>query len=320
LKPAAKTRDGTDIQVEVNIGSGENAELEYAAFADGVGLFRTEFLYLGRPQLPGEEEQLAIYQRVLKGYGSKPVVMRTLDIGGDKQIEALPIAPEPNPFLGKRALRLCFEREDIFRTQLRAALCASVCGNLRIMFPMVGSMEDFRRAKAFLEQTAQQLREEGREVSGNIKIGAMVEIPAIALIADKLAREADFASIGTNDLCQYLTAADRMNQAVGAYYQSYHPAVFRAIGMIAREFTALGKITAVCGELAGDVMAAPALIGLGVRTLSMSAAVVAAVKETISKITLEEALALGEQVKQADTAQEVKRLLYKAHDTIQSRV
>lgn len=311
LASEACTRDRARIQVRLNVGSDNPAELEYGTYSDGIGLFRTEFLYMKREQLPTEEEQLEVYRRLLSAMPDKPVILRTLDVGGDKKLPCLPLPEEPNPFLGKRALRLCFERTDIFRTQLRAALRASTAGQLWIMFPMVGSMEDFRRAKEFVTVCREELVQEGVPVKKNIPIGAMVEIPSIALLADKLAEEADFVSIGTNDLTQYLTASDRMNQSVAEYYQSYHPALFRTIGIIAQAFNAQGKQVSVCGELGGDPLAVPALIGLGITSLSMSPASLAGVKRTICELNTRQAKELAAYVTQADTACAVEEKLRK---------
>lgn len=315
LSAQARMRDGTQIQVKLNVGSAKPEELEYAPYADGVGLFRTEFLYMGEAQLPTEEAQFAVYRKLVESVGDKPVILRTLDIGGDKKLPCLPLPEEPNPFLGKRALRLCLEQTELFRVQLRAALRASAYGKLWIMFPMVGSMEDFRRAKEFLLACGRELRQEGVPVAEELPIGAMIEIPAIALLADKLAEEADFVSIGTNDLTQYLTAADRMNQSVAEYYQSYHPAVFRTIGMIADAFAARGKMVSICGELGGDPLATPVLLGLGIHSLSMAPSSLAGVKKTICQVEPEQARALAARVLQADTAAAVEAQLREWRDT-----
>ena len=306
LPVQAQMRDGTRVQVKLNVGSAKPDELEYTSYADGVGLFRTEFLYMEEEELPTEDAQFAVYRKLVEHMGNRPVVLRTLDIGGDKKLPCLPLPEEPNPFLGKRALRLCFERKDLFCTQLRAALRASAFGNLWIMFPMVGSMEDFRRAKELLLACCEDLRQSGVPVADHVPVGAMIEIPSIALLADKLVEEADFVSIGTNDLTQYLTASDRMNQSVAEYYQSYHPAVFRTIGIIADAFSAKGKTVSICGELGGDSLAVPALLGLGVKSFSMAPSSIAGVKRVIRQIDFVQATALAKQVLQADTAEAVE--------------
>ena len=290
------TPDGVRIAVELNIASAEPQNLEYAKYTDGVGLFRSEFLYMGRSALPTEEEQFQAYRKVLMTYGSRPVILRTLDIGGDKPLDCLDIPKEDNPFLGNRALRLCFQHPDMFRTQLRASLRASVYGNLWLMFPMVASMDDIRRAKSCLESAKAELTAEGIPFSPDLKVGIMVEIPAIAFLADQAAREVDFASIGTNDLTQYLTAVDRGNPEVRAYYQTYHPSLFRLIGYVVRSFAAQGKPVGVCGEMGGDPLAAAVLIGLGMRQLSMGAASVASIKQMILSTSCETAKALAETV------------------------
>lgn len=303
------TPDGVRITVELNIASAEPQNLEYAKYTDGVGLFRSEFLYMGRSALPTEEEQFQAYRKVLMTYGSRPVILRTLDIGGDKPLDCLDIPKEDNPFLGNRALRLCFQHPDMFRTQLRASLRASVYGNLWLMFPMVASMDDIRRAKSCLESAKAELTAEGIPFSPDLKVGIMVEIPAIAFLADQAAREVDFASIGTNDLTQYLTAVDRGNPEVRAYYQTYHPSLFRLIGYVVRSFAAQGKPVGVCGEMGGDPLAAAVLIGLGMRQLSMGAASVASIKQMILSTSCETAKALAETVCGLSTADEVRKYL-----------
>ena len=303
------TPDGVRIAVELNIASAEPQNLEYAKYTDGVGLFRSEFLYMGRSALPTEEEQFQAYRKVLMTYGSRPVILRTLDIGGDKPLDCLDIPKEDNPFLGNRALRLCFQHPDMFRTQLRASLRASVYGNLWLMFPMVASMDDIRRAKSCLESAKAELTAEGIPFSPDLKVGIMVEIPAIAFLADQAAREVDFASIGTNDLTQYLTAVDRGNPEVRAYDQTYHPSLFRLIGYVVRSFAAQGKPVGVCGEMGGDPLAAAVLIGLGMRQLSMGAASVASIKQMILSTSCETAKALAETVCGLSTADEVRKYL-----------
>jgi phosphotransferase system enzyme I (PtsI) len=223
---------------------------------------------------------------------------------------------EDNPFLGKRALRLCLEETEIFRTQLRAALRASSFGNLWLMFPMVGNLEDFRAAKAFTYSVMEELESENIAYNKNIPLGIMIEIPSIALIADHAAREVDFASIGTNDLCQYLMAADRLNPSVASYYQSFHPALFRLIGDVASHFSENGKPLSVCGEMGGNPAAALALVGLGLRMLSMNAADVASVKQVLVGTTAQEAQRIACQVRSMDSADEVERLLTETVEAI----
>ncbi len=303
------TPDNVRILVELNIASAAPQELEAVKYTDGAGLFRSEFLYMGRSAPPTEEEQFQAYRKVLMAYNHRPVILRTLDIGGDKPLACLDLPKEENPFLGERALRLCFRHPEIFHTQLRAALRASSFGQLWLMFPMVSSMEDLRRAKACLERAKEELRSERVPFREDLKTGMMIEVPSIALLADQAAKEADFASIGTNDLIQYLTAADRGNPAVSDYYQAYHPAVFRLIRYVARYFAAQGKPVGVCGEMGGNLLAATVLIGLGIRQLSVGAASVAAVKQMISSTSCEKAEELAKTVCGLSTAGEVYQYL-----------
>ena len=233
-------------------------------------------------RLPTEEQQYATYSELLRAYGDKPVVLRTLDIGGDKALPCLPLPHEDNPFLGKRALRLCLERTDLFITQLRAALRASVFGKLWIMFPMVATPDDWRRAKALAQKVMDELRAEGVPVASDVKFGIMIEIPSIVILADQIVKEVDFASIGTNDLCQYTLAVDRGNPDLSGYYQPFSPAVFRMIAHVVRIFRQAEKPICVCGEMGGDVAASLALVGLGLRKLSMSGSAIATVKHALA--------------------------------------
>ena len=303
------TADGVLIEIGLNIGNANDEELAGVEFTDFTGLFRTEFLYMGRSELPAEDEQFNVYRKVLKLYGNQPVYLRTLDIGGDKTLDCMNLPKEDNPFLGKRALRLCFNFPDVFKTQLRAALRASVFGNLYLMLPMVGSIDDIRRAKHILENVKAELKNEGITYRENFKLGIMIEVPSIALIADLAAKEVDFASLGTNDLCQYLTAADRMNPEVSSYYQSFHPAMFRLIGEVAGHFDKAGKPISVCGEMGGDPLAAAVLVGLGIRKLSMGLASVAPVKRMLSRLSIAAAREIAGKVKEFSTAAEVEFFL-----------
>jgi phosphotransferase system enzyme I (PtsI) len=319
LKAAAATREflgapsqtacGIHIDLGLNIGGAEEQELAGESYTDMVGLFRTEFLYMGRDTLPSEEEQFRVYKKILQRFGGRPVTLRTLDIGGDKTLSSMNLPPEDNPVLGNRALRLCFTYPEVFKTQLRAALRASVFGNLWLMLPMVSSIDDIRRAKAALAEARGELDLEGTAYHRQYKTGIMVEIPSIAVIADLAAKEVDFASIGTNDLCQYLTAVDRMNPQTAPYYQSYHPGMFRLIGQVVESFNRAGKPICVCGEMGGDVLAAPVLVGLGLRKLSMGLASVAPVKRALSTITVAKAEELAATIRNLSTAEEVERYL-----------
>ena len=302
-----RTADGVKIEIGLNIES-EDIDLTAAKYADSVGLFRTEFLYMGRKDLPTEDEQFAVYRKVLECFGEKPVVLRTLDIGADKQLSSLPFPREENPSLGNRALRFCFSHPEIFKTQIRAALRASIFGNLWIMFPMVGSLDDIRMAKKHIVAAEDELKKEGKTCR-EVKIGIMIEIPSIALTAGLAAREVDFASIGSNDLCQYLCAADRTNSAVESYYQGYHPAVWKLIKEAVTAFINAGKSISICGELGSDLYAMPVLAGLGLRKFSMGPASVAAVKSVISSLTIAKAQEIAGKVMQFSTADEVKLFL-----------
>ncbi len=303
----AVTRDGVKIEIEMNVGSAVLPD--QVGFCDGIGLLRTEFLFMEKEHMPSEEEQFSAYRSVLSAMAGRPVLLRTLDIGGDKTLRYLPLPKEDNPFLGTRAIRLCFERPELFRTQLRAALRASVFGELWLMLPMIGALEDWRRAKAFVDEVRAELLAEGTAVSPFVKLGAMAEIPSLAFFADGLAREADFASLGTNDLCQYLFAADRMNPAVSRYARSYSPALFRAMKTIVSAFNEAGKPVSVCGELGGDPIAVPALIGLGLKKLSMSPSSFGAVKRVVTRLFYKDAVSLAGSVLAMDTEQEARAAL-----------
>lgn len=265
------TLDGKQVEVAANIGSPRDIESVIAHGGEGVGLYRTEFLYMERDTFPTEEEQFQAYKQVLEKMEDKPVVVRTLDIGGDKKLPYLNLSKELNPFLGFRAIRLCLAEQELFRVQLRALLRASNFGNLKIMFPMIATLEEFREAKRFLLDEKAVLLKEGFEVANHIEIGIMVEIPSTAIVADQFANEVDFFSIGTNDLIQYTMAADRMNEHVSYLYQPYHPAILRLVKMVIDAAHAKGKWVGMCGEMAGDSIAIPLLLGLGLDEFSMSA-------------------------------------------------
>jgi phosphotransferase system enzyme I (PtsI) len=309
LKKEPLTSDGKKIDIGLNIGNANDEELSGADCTDFVGLFRSEFLYMDRDSLPSEDEQFSVYKKVLERYGSRPVTLRTLDIGGDKTLSCMELPKEDNPFLGNRALRLCFCYPDIFKTQLRAALRASVYGNLNIMLPMVGSMDDIRKARLVLDEVKAELDSKNISYSKDFKFGIMIEIPSIAMIADIAAKEVDFASIGTNDLCQYLTAVDRMNPEVSEYYQDFHPAMFRIIGNVAQAFHEAGKPLSVCGEMGGNPFAVAALVGLGLRKLSMGLASVASLKRMLSRFSISEMEEIANTVKDFSTAKEVESFL-----------
>jgi len=303
-----RTACGIKIDIGLNISNPNEEEIKAECYTDFAGLFRTEFLFMGRNTLPTEEEQFTSYKKVLECFGKKPVYLRTLDIGGDKQITSIKFNHEENPFLGNRGLRFCFNNSEIFKTQIRAALRASIFGNLWLMLPMVGSLEDIRKAKEYITSTREELNKKGIACA-EIKIGIMIEIPSIALIADLAVQEVDFASIGSNDLCQYLCAADRMNSAVETYYNQYHPAMFRIIKKVIKVFADAGKPISICGELGGDSSVVPVLTGLGMRRFSMSAASVAEVKRAIASITMEKAEKLAKKVLEFSTAEDIEKFL-----------
>ena len=275
------TKSGKRVEVCGNIGKPEDVLGVIANGGDGVGLFRTEFLYMDRDNAPTEEEQYESYKFVLEKMEGKQVVIRTLDIGGDKTLPYLPLPEEMNPFLGYRAIRLCLDRKEIFKVQLRALLRASVYGNLCVMFPMISGLEEFQNAKAVVEECKAELRAEGKEYSDSIQWGIMVEIPAAAVYADELAKHVDFFSIGTNDLIQYTLAADRMSEKVSYLYNPMHPAVLRLIKMTIDGAHKHGKWVGMCGEMAGDEAAVPTLVEYGLDEFSMSATSILNAKKII---------------------------------------
>jgi phosphotransferase system enzyme I (PtsI) len=299
------TSDGYHVELAANIGTPDDVKGVLENGAEGIGLYRTEFLYMGRSELPTEEEQFEAYKTVLERMEGKPVVVRTLDIGGDKELPYLDLPKEMNPFLGFRAIRLCLEMQDMFRTQLRALLRASVYGNLKIMFPMIATLDEFRQAKAILLEEKEKLQREGVPVADDIEVGMMVEIPAAAVLADQFAKEVDFFSIGTNDLIQYTMAADRMNERVSYLYQPYNPAILRLISNVIDAAHKEGKWAGMCGEMAGDAIAIPILLGLGLDEFSMSATSILRARSQMKKLSKEEAASFKETVLSMSTAEEV---------------
>lgn len=275
------TKSGKRIEVCGNIGKAQDVDGVLANGGDGIGLFRTEFLYMDRDNAPTEEEQYESYKYVLENMNGKQVVIRTLDIGGDKTLPYLPLPQEMNPFLGYRAIRLCLDRKEIFKVQLRALLRASVYGNLAVMFPMISGIQEFRSAKEVVEECKAELKAEGIKFSDSIQWGIMVEIPAAAVMADELAKEVDFFSIGTNDLIQYTLAADRMSEKVSYLYNPMHPAVLRLIKMTIDGAHKHGKWVGMCGEMAGDEAAIPTLVEYGLDEFSMSASSILTAKKII---------------------------------------
>ncbi|MED4403747.1 phosphoenolpyruvate--protein phosphotransferase [Metabacillus fastidiosus] len=299
------TSDGKHVELAANIGTPEDIESVLKNGAEGVGLYRTEFLYMGRDSLPTEEEQFTAYKTVLEKMEGKPVVIRTLDIGGDKKLSYLNLPEEMNPFLGFRAIRLCLEEQSIFRTQLRALLRASTYGNLKIMFPMIATLNEFKEAKAILLEEKETLISADVNVSDNIEIGIMVEIPATAVLADQFAKEVDFFSIGTNDLIQYTMAADRMNERVSYLYQPYNPAILRLVSLVIEAAHKEGKWAGMCGEMAGDETAIPILLGLGLDEFSMSATSVLRARSQMKQLSKAQAAQYKEKILSMSTTEEV---------------
>lgn len=300
------SKDGHTVELVANIGTPNDLDGVIRNGGEGVGLYRTEFLYMGRDELPSEEVQFEAYKAVLEGLKGKPVVVRTLDIGGDKKLPYLPLPEEMNPFLGFRAIRLCLDRQDIFRTQLRALLRASAYGNLKIMFPMISNLDEFRKAKAILLEEKEKLIQEGVQVADHIEVGIMVEIPSTAVMADLFAKEVDFFSVGTNDLIQYTMAADRMNEHISYLYQPYNPAILRLVKRVIDAAHKEGKWAGMCGEMAGDEIAIPILLGLGLDEFSMSASSILRARSQIRNLNKADMEKLAEDVLNFTTNEEVK--------------
>ncbi|MGX7030898.1 phosphoenolpyruvate--protein phosphotransferase [Vagococcus zengguangii] len=304
------TADGKHFELAANIGTPKDLEGVNNNGGEAVGLYRTEFLYMDSPELPSEDAQFEAYKAVLEGMNGKPVVVRTMDIGGDKELPYLPLPHEMNPFLGYRALRISLVEDDMFRTQLRALLRASVYGQLRIMFPMVATLKEFRAAKAMLDEEKAKLIADGVAVADDIQVGIMIEIPAAAVIADKFAKEVDFFSVGTNDLIQYTMAADRMNERVSYLYQPYNPSILRLIKHVIDSAHAEGKWAGMCGEMAGDQTAVPLLVGLGLDEFSMSATSILKTRSLMKRLDSTKMAELADKaINDCDTAEEVVALV-----------
>ncbi|HWR43722.1 phosphoenolpyruvate--protein phosphotransferase [Sporomusa sp.] len=304
------TQDGIQVELSANIGNPENAKGAIANGAEGVGLYRTEFLYMGRDELPSEVEQFESYKAVAMMFGTqRPVVIRTLDIGGDKELSYLDMPKEMNPFLGYRAIRLCLDRTEIFKTQLRAILRASAYGNIKLMYPMIATMQELRAANQMLEAVKQELASENIPFNAKMEVGIMVEIPAVAVLADQFIKEVDFFSIGTNDLVQYTMAADRMNEKVAYLYQPFNPAVLRLIQGVITAAHKAGKWAGMCGEMAGDLVAIPILLGMGLDEFSMSASSILPARSLLSQLTYKEAQRIVQAVLGMDNAEEIKNFV-----------
>ncbi|TCW60924.1 phosphoenolpyruvate--protein phosphotransferase [Treponema sp. J25] len=303
------TKDGLKIEIAANIGSIKDLEGAIRNGADGIGLFRTEFMFMDRTAMPSEDEQFEVYKHVLERMKGKPVVIRTLDVGGDKQIPYIHLEPETNPFLGLRAIRLCLEKEDLLRTQIRALLRASVFGTLRILLPMVATLEELRRAKTIIIEEEANLKKRNIPVSETWELGIMIEIPSAALLADHFAPEVDFFSVGTNDLTQYTMAADRMNRSVAYLNRGLSPAVLRLVDMASRSAKAHGIWIGVCGELAGDPEAFALFVGLGITELSMGAASVPRIRSRLAALVSTEAAQWAERALRLESAEAIHQYI-----------
>jgi phosphoenolpyruvate-protein phosphotransferase len=302
----AITQDGAAIEVVANIGNPDDARAAIENGAEGVGLLRTEFLFLDRRDAPTEQEQYEAYQSIGEVMGARPVIVRTLDVGGDKPLAYLDLGHEDNPFLGQRAIRLCLNRPDIFKTQLRAILRAAAGHNFKIMFPMIADISEVRRAKALLAEARSELKAEGSPLADRVDVGIMVEIPSAAVMAHAFAAEVDFFSIGTNDLTQYTLAAERGNAAVAHLQDALHPAVLIQIRQTVQAAEAAGKWVGVCGELAGDPLAVPILLGLGVKELSMASGSIPSAKQIMRALKITDAKAVAAQALKLENAEAVR--------------
>lgn len=303
------TADGKYVRLEANISSLKELEIALQGGAQGVGLFRTEFLYMDRQHFPSEEEQYSVYASVAEKLQGGSVVIRTLDIGGDKQLDYYEIDEEQNPFMGYRAIRISLDQKQLFKTQLRAILRASVHGSIKIMYPFITSVNEVRAAKGLLEEAKQELREAGIMFEEQIAVGCMIEVPAAVMIADALAKEVDFFSIGTNDLIQFTLAVDRMNDRISQMYEPYHPAVIRMLSLIVEAAKRNHLPISVCGELAGDIRALPIWLSLGVDSLSMSAHSILPLKSRLIYASQEECKDIFAEVQECVTSEEIKACL-----------
>lgn len=304
---ASLTLDGRHVELAGNIGSPKDVEGLINNDAEGVGLYRTEFLYMDKEDaFPTEEEQYEAYKAVLEGMNKKPIVIRTLDIGGDKELPYFKMEKEMNPFLGYRAIRICLDKTEIFKTQLRALYRASVHGKLRIMFPMISSLEELLGAKAVIKEVLAQMDAEGLDYAKDVEVGMMIEIPSAAVISDILAKHVDFFSIGTNDLIQYTCAVDRMNQKISYLYNQFNPAVLRLIKMVIDNAHKEGKWAGMCGESAGDARMIPILLGMGLDEFSMSPISILPARKFITSVNYEDMKKFADEVLTMGTAEEIK--------------
>lgn len=305
----AKTTDNRQVQLFANISNADDLELVFENGGEGVGLLRTELLFMGRDSFPSEEEQFRFYQQVAIKSKNKPVIVRTLDIGGDKQLDYFNIPKENNPFLGYRAIRICLNQQDIFKTQLKAILRASAFGNLKIMFPMISNLSEVKQAKECVNQVKSELRNAGIEFNESIELGIMIEIPSAALMADILAKEVDFFSIGTNDLCQYALAVDRMNDNVSGLYTHFNPGVLRLIQTVIEQAHKQHVHVGMCGEMASDPLATLVLLGMGLDEFSMSAFSLPHIKKVIISNSFSKAQDVVRKVMEMDNSESITAYL-----------
>lgn len=312
---APVTLDKSYVNLHANINSVLEIDQVLRNGASGVGLFRTEYLYMDRDSLPSEDEQYEVYRHAARQLKGRPIVIRTLDIGGDKKLDYLPLAKEDNPFLGYRAIRISLDRKDLFMTQLRAILRASHYGNVKIMYPMVTSLDEVRQAKALLEKAKAELHAQGLPYNANIEVGLTIEVPAAALIADVLASEVNFMSIGTNDLVQYVLAVDRMNENIAHLYNPYHPAVIRLLKHVIDSAKSVGIPVGVCGEMAGDIRALPIWLGLGIEELSISVQTLLQVKHRLLSSDAKKCKQLVNEILVCKTSDEIIELLAQTEQT-----
>lgn len=303
------SKDGVKVEIAANIGTPKDVDNVIENDGEGVGLYRTEFLYMDNDRLPTEDEQFEAYKVVAERLEGKPIVIRTLDVGGDKDIPYLELPKEMNPFLGYRAIRLCLDRRDIFKTQLRALLRASAYGNIKIMFPMISNIQEVREAKRILEEAKEELRKENIPFNEDIEVGIMVEIPSVAIHSDIFAREVDFFSIGTNDLIQYTLAVDRGNQEISHLYNQYDPAVLRLIKMTIDNGHKAGIWVGMCGEAAGDEKLIPVLLGMGLDEFSMNPASILKARYIISNTSKKEVEGMLDEILSLPTAEDVERYI-----------
>ncbi len=305
----ARTLDGREIELAANLEFTDEVETVIEFGARGIGLYRTDYLFLARTDLPTEDEQFEEYKAVVERMRPYPVIIRTLDVGGDKNPQNINIPPEANPYLGYRAIRICLERHDVFLPQLRAILRASAYGNIKILFPMISSIKELREAKTLLEKARRELRKRKVPFSDDIEIGVMIEVPSAAIIADLISREVDFLSIGTNDLVQYLLAVDRGNERIAYLYQDLHPAVLRTIRDVVQAAHRNGTWVGVCGEMGGNPLATLILLGLGIDEISVSPIVLPEIKKIIRSVSHPESVRIAEKVLSMTTAEEIEKFM-----------